>query len=48
LSILAIIGIILIAIGLIAGIITPNAWAAGVFVAGMAAFCLAGYLAPLL
>jgi len=45
LAILSIIGMILTTIGLIAGIITPKAWAAGVFVAGAAAFCAAGYLA---
>jgi len=42
LAILALIGIILAAIGLIAGVITPEPWAAGVFVAGVASFCIAG------
>jgi len=36
---------VLSALGLVAGIIVPRAWAAGVFVIGAAAFCSAGYLA---
>jgi hypothetical protein len=45
LAILAILGIVLSALGLVAGIIVPKAWAAGVFVIGAAAFCIAGYFA---
>jgi hypothetical protein len=38
-------GMLIAAVGLIVGIITPHAWAAGIFVVGVGLFCIAGYLA---
>ena len=45
LSLVAAGGMLVAAIGLVAGIITPHAWAAGMFVVGVGLFCIAGYLA---
>ena len=45
LVLLAIVGGCLAAVGLIAAVITPHAWAAGVFVIGMLLFSMAGWLA---
>jgi hypothetical protein len=38
-------GLLVAAVGLIVGIITPHAWASGIFVVGVGLFCIAGYLA---
>jgi 4-hydroxybenzoate polyprenyltransferase len=45
LGFLAVLGILLSGIGLIAGIITSAPWAAGIFVVGMLLFYVAGRLA---
>ena len=45
LALLAVVGLILAAIGLVFSLITTAAWASGILVVGLGAFCLAGYLA---
>ena len=44
LAVIAAGGMLTAAIGLFAGIVTPSAWAAGVFVVGVSLFTASGYL----